>query len=147
MKNSFKKTLLILTLAGATALGGSMAMADQQGRHGKQISYEKKLEHFEKRQAKLKEALNLTSSQLVYWETFQKNMKPEEHTRPNPEEIAKLTAPERMDFMQTKMAQRLEHMKKKTAATKTFYAQLTTEQKATFDKKTLPRKLRKANNR
>ena len=48
-------------------------------------------------------------------------------------QMAQLTTPQRLDLMDKRMAERQAHMKQRSDAVKTFYAQLTPEQQKTFD--------------
>lgn len=90
--------------------------------------------------AVLKTKLRMTASQEVAWTTFAAAMKPQsrlQHARPDPIEMEKLTAPERMDKMRAHRTQRMAEMQaqmdKRGEATKTFYAVLNTDQKKVFD--------------
>ncbi|MBC7548774.1 MAG: Spy/CpxP family protein refolding chaperone [Polaromonas sp.] len=97
-----------------------------------------------KHQAELKAKLNLTPAQEPAWATFTAAMKPtagmgvgQHHSPEQRAEMNKLSTPERIDKMR---AMRTQRMSEKNAladqhgeATKTFYAQLTPAQKATFD--------------
>jgi Spy/CpxP family protein refolding chaperone len=64
-------------------------------------------------------------------------MKPSADAKwPDRAEIDKLTTPERLDKMRDLRKQRDAEMDKRDAATRTFYATLTAEQKKTFDANT-----------
>nr|MBL8410105.1 Spy/CpxP family protein refolding chaperone [Dechloromonas sp.] len=88
-------------------------------------------------QQRLHDALKLTPQQEPAWAKFQ-----ESHpfagkaNRPDPAEMAKLTAPERADKMLEFQKQHQDAMSKHVVAMKDFYAQLTPEQKKTFDEQT-----------
>lgn len=98
------------------------AMAERQAKH----------------QAELKEKLKITPAQEGAWNNFTQSMKPPATPpqRPNREEMAKLTTPERLDRMQAMKAQRDAEMGKRTEAVKSFYGQLNAEQKKVFDSET-----------
>jgi periplasmic protein CpxP/Spy len=101
-------------------------------------------EHVAKRQAELKAKLKITPAQESAWKTFTAAMQPPaggmmgmRHDPKVKAEMEKLTTPERIDKMQAMRAERMKtmgaEMEKRGAATKAFYAVLSTEQKAVFD--------------
>ena len=103
-------------------------------------------ERMAKRQAELKTKLKITPAQEGAWTTFTASMKPPANMaggmgmRHDPKvkaEMDKLTTPERIDQMRVLRAERMTtmnaEMDKRGAATKTFYAVLSPEQKAVFD--------------
>jgi periplasmic protein CpxP/Spy len=107
---------------------------------------ERMAERMAKRQAALKAKLKITPAQEGAWTTFATAMKPPAHMaggmgmQHDPKMIAemdKLTTPERIDKMRTHRAERMAamnaEMDKRGAATKAFYAILSSEQKAVFD--------------
>ena len=82
-------------------------------------------------------ALAITPAQEGAWSTWTTSLKPTPHQRPDRAEIARLTTPERIDRMRALRAQRNADMDKRMDATKTFYGQLSAEQKKTFDAESL----------
>jgi periplasmic protein CpxP/Spy len=104
-------------------------------------------ERMAKRQAELKAKLKITPAQEGAWTTFAASMQPPANMaggmmgmRHDPKvkaEMDKLTTPERIDKMQAMRAERMKtmsaEMDKRGAATKAFYAVLSSEQKAVFD--------------
>jgi periplasmic protein CpxP/Spy len=108
---------------------------------------ERMAERIAKRQAELKAKLKITPAQEGAWTTFTASMQPPTNMaggmmgmRHDPKvkaEMDKLTTPERIDKMQAMRAERMKtmsaEMEKRGAATKTFYAVLSSEQKAVFD--------------
>ena len=92
-----------------------------------------------KRLAELKTKLAITSAQEGAWATFTAAMQPPATpiARPNREEMAKLTTPERIDKMHALRAQRQSMMDARTDAIKAFYGILTADQKKTFDAESL----------
>ena len=97
-----------------------------------------------KRLDALKAKLKITTAQESAWTTFSTAMKPPangmmgmQHDPKMKAEMDKLTTPERIDKMSAmrtaRMATMTAEMDKRAAATKTFYAALTSEQKAVFD--------------
>ncbi|MBX3654838.1 MAG: Spy/CpxP family protein refolding chaperone [Ramlibacter sp.] len=114
---------------------GKPAMHERMGRHDPA----KMKEHMAKRQAALKQKLAITPAQESAWTAWTSTMQPPAtpHARPNREEVAKLTTPERIDRMRAMRAERQAAMDKRADATKTFYAALTPEQQKVFDSETL----------
>ena len=107
---------------------------------------ERMAERISKRQAELKAKLKITPAQEGAWTTFAASMQPPANMggmmgmRHDPKvkaEMDKLTTPERIDKMQAMRAERMKtmgaEMEKRGAATKAFYAVLSSEQKAVFD--------------
>ncbi len=101
-------------------------------------------ERMVKRQAELKAKLKITPAQEGAWTTFAAAMQPPaggmmgmRHDPKVKAEMDKLTTPERIDKMQAMRAERMKtmgaEMDKRGAATKAFYAALSSEQKAVFD--------------
>jgi len=88
-------------------------------------------------QQRLHDALKLTPQQEPAWAKFQESQPfASMANRPDPAEMAKLTAPERADKMLERQKLHQEAMSKHVVAMKDFYAQLTPEQKKTFDEQT-----------
>jgi protein CpxP len=159
MKSILKPLLVaaLLATAGASAFssdshgsdGGGMmgqhGMHDGEGRMGGMNS-DKMKARMAKQQAELKAALKITAAQEAAWTTFTTATAPPAGPmaqRPKPEDMAKLTTPERIDKMK---AMRTEHhavmsleMDKRADATKVFYATLTPEQQKVFDEKAMRR--------
>jgi flagellum-specific peptidoglycan hydrolase FlgJ len=157
MKSILKPILVasLLATAGFSAFssgshdsdgGGRMGqhgMQDDQGRMG-HMNSDKMTARMAKHQAELKAALKVTAAQEAAWTTFTAAMAPPAAPmaqRPKPEDMAKLTTPERIDKMK---AMRTEHhavmslaMDQRAEATKTFYATLTPEQQKVFDEKAM----------
>lgn len=101
-------------------------------------------QRMDKRQAELKAKLKITPAQEGAWTTFAAAMKPPaggmmgmRHDPKVKAEMEKLTTPERIDKMRAIRAERMAtmnaEMDKRGAATKAFYAVLSSEQKAVFD--------------
>lgn len=85
----------------------------------------------------LKLRLALTPAQEGAWNAFVAGMKPPAMQHPDRAEMAKLTTPERIDRMRAMRDQRNAAQDKRAEATKTFYAQLSADQKKVFDGETL----------
>lgn len=123
-----------------SAMGDSgMMHRDGKGHMGK-MDPAKRDAMMAKRSADLKAKLKITTAQEGAWTTFTAAMKPSDtlqSQRPDRAEMDKLTTPERIDKMRSLRAQHLTDMNaamdKRDDATKTFYAQLSAEQKKAFD--------------
>ncbi|HPT49339.1 MAG TPA: Spy/CpxP family protein refolding chaperone [Accumulibacter sp.] len=106
---------------------GCDAMYDHGARH------EQHMKMREQHQQRLHEALKLSAAQEPAWK---KLMDTEPKARPGmmpPEEWSKLTTPERAEKMLEFSRERNERMSEHVSALKSFYAQLTPEQKKTFE--------------
>ncbi len=109
----------------ADCMGGPMGRPQAEGRQA---------DRMKQHQQRLHDALKLTPQQEKAWEQFQSSHPAQAGgQRPDPAEFAKLPAPERAEKMLAVQKQQQEAMGKHVAAMKEFYAQLTPEQKATFD--------------
>ncbi|MDF1485654.1 Spy/CpxP family protein refolding chaperone [Ramlibacter sp. H39-3-26] len=87
-----------------------------------------------RREAALKEKLQITASQEGAWTAFTTAMKPS--TRPEPparDEFDKLTTPERIDRLRALRSEHQAQMDQRMDAVKTFYAVLSPAQQKTFD--------------
>lgn len=95
---------------------------------------EQRTERMEQRQKSLHDALKLSPDQEAGWRKYAETVRPMPPIeRPDPADMAKLTAPERAEKMLDLSRQRHERMAEHVAALKTFYAALTPEQKKIFD--------------
>jgi protein CpxP len=99
------------------------------GEHGRR--------HMQERLDQLHKELKLTPEQEADWKTFSEKLdeakKERKEARPDGEALRKLSAPERLEKMIEFGKARQAAMEEVLAATKTFYAKLTPEQKKTFD--------------
>jgi len=135
----------------APATGAQPQMHDRMHRGDYSSMRERMLgnhqERMVKRQAELKTKLKITPAQEGAWATFAAAMQPPANmaggmmgTHHDPKvkaDMDKLTTPERIDKMRALRAERMTtmnaEMDKRGAATKAFYAVLSSEQKAVFD--------------
>lgn len=96
------------------------------------------------RQAKLRDALKLDAQQQPAWDAFVASQAPqkkgERGARPDRAAWASLSAPERLQKGIELQKQRTARMEQRLAALNTFYAQLTPEQRKTFDAQAQQRK-------
>lgn len=105
--------------------------------HHKRMDPAKFKEKMEQRQAELRQKLNLTAAQEPAWNSFIASMTPPERgQRPDRAEFDKLTAPERLEKRLEGMKRMEAQMAKRLDAMKTFYSQLTPEQRSVFDEST-----------
>ena len=101
---------------------------------------ERMLAHIARRQARMKETLQLTPAQEGTWATFTAAMQPPANwKRPDRAELERLATPERIDRMRALRTERMARMDKRAEATKAFYAQLNPVQKRVFDLETAGR--------
>lgn len=96
-------------------------------------------EHRTKHLAELQSKLQLSSQQDSAWQSFAQSMQgPADTTmRPDRAAFAKMTTPERLDWMQKMQQNHAAHLQKHAEATRLFYGQLTPEQKTIFDAQSL----------
>jgi protein CpxP len=135
MKHSYKPLIVasLLAMVGLAA-GAQTTPADPpMGMHGHHFDPAKMQERMARRQAALKQKLQITPAQEGAWNAWIAALKPGNFTRPDRAEWDKLTTPERIDRMRALRAQRLAEMDRRGDATKAFYATLSPEQKAIFD--------------
>lgn len=148
---SFRQSVPTLLLAGLLAgatFGASAQTAPPPppaagakagpGHHG-HYDPAKMQERVAKHLAALKDKLKITSAQEGAWSTFAASMQPpaQRPARPDRAAFEKLTTPERIDRLQALRAERSAKMDQRAAATKTFYAALTPDQKKVFDAESL----------
>jgi protein CpxP len=141
------KTLRNKIVIGLAVLGMGVAAVEVQaqvpeGRHGHAVSaqdmHAKWGQHFARRQARLHEALKLSPAQEAAWTTYQAAIKPSaDQARPEHAAWSTLSAPARMEKMIALARQRSAEMEARLPALNAFYAQLTPEQKKTFDANTM----------
>lgn len=91
-----------------------------------------------RRQAQLKENLQIAPAQEGAWTAWSNAMRPPANwKRPDRAELARLPTPERIDRMRALRTERMAMMDKRADATKTFYATLNPVQKRVFDLQTV----------
>ncbi len=136
------------TAPTAPAAGAQPQMQDRMYR-GDSSSIRERMfgshqERMVKRQAELKTKLKITPAQEGAWTTFTASMQPPaggmmgiRHDPKVKADMDKMTTPERIDKMRALRVERMTAMTaamdKRGAATKTFYAVLSSEQKTVFD--------------
>lgn len=148
MQNFRKNLLIAVTVFGLSAVtvtghtqnaAGEQTMSDHSGngkhdRSNGHRSPERMKEAMTKRQAALRNKLDLNPAQESAWEAFSTAMTSTgKRTHPDRAEWANLTVPERMEKMHAMMKEREASMAARIAATNTFYAALTAEQQKIFN--------------
>jgi hypothetical protein len=92
---------------------------------------------------RLHDELNLSASQEEAWNAFQSASEPDPQDAARARSAAQmmpgLHAPQRVDLSIAAMKADLDELERRGAALKTFYATLSPEQQAAFDKETAPR--------
>lgn len=127
---------------GAAAGATLPASGAQAPHHGKPMDPQQRMErmkqHHAKRMADLKAKLQLTPAQQSAWESYAAAFTPPAQPPGPREDLSKLSTPERLDRMQARQTERQARFGKIADATRSFYAQLTPQQRQTFDTETVP---------
>ena len=118
--------------APGPAAGGQPPMMMRDTR-GQLDGAERMQRHMERRMERVKRILQITPQQEGAFSAWAAAMKPAARQRPNREEFARLTTPERIDRIRQMRAARTADMDRRFDATRTFYAQLTPPQQKAFD--------------
>ena len=146
MKPGSKTALLaaLLTSASWCAFAQVAAPSGPVGMHPPMVRMDpaKRQAAMQKRAEELKAQLRLEPGQDGAWTTFIEALKaPDDRIarRPDREEFARLTTPERLERMRAMRIQHIALMDQREAATRIFYAGLMPEQKIVFDTATLHR--------
>ena len=134
-----KSTKMIMAGMAIAALSASVYArggddCEFEGRGPRGMNTERMEKFREQHLAALHEKLKLSPQQETAWKKYaaQKPML-DETSRPDPAEMAKLNAPERMEKGLERMKAREARMSEHLGALKEFYAVLTPEQQKTFD--------------
>ncbi|WBY00030.1 Spy/CpxP family protein refolding chaperone [Ramlibacter tataouinensis] len=142
MKLNVRKHLLAVALVAGVAGGAVVAQtqppqANGPGTESRQSRHHdpaKMAERVNQRLANLKQKLQVTPAQEAAWTSFANAMQPPaQRPRADREALARMTTPDRIDHMRALRDQRNAEMDRRADATKAFYAQLSAEQKKTFD--------------
>lgn len=139
--NTTRKIIVTTLAAAAITLGAAGPVLAYKGDCGPMgpgwndgPKAERMKERMQARQDTLHKNLQLTAAQEPAWKAFtEKTALKTDWQRPDPEAMAKLTAPERMEKMLEMSKQHQTLMTERLEAMKTFYAVLTPEQKKVFD--------------
>lgn len=126
----------IAALTGS-AIAQTASAPQQDGQRSEQWQ-QKRMEQMQKHHTALHDSLKLTVAQEPAWKTFTDKTKPQgKMTRPSREDMAKLSAPERMERQLAMMQEHQARMSTHLAALKEFYAVLTPAQKKIMDEQTM----------
>jgi hypothetical protein len=121
----------------APAAPAASASASGNAPHGR-FDPARMAERVNRHLAELKQKLQLSASQEPAWTSFSNAMQPGARTtRPDREAIARMSTPDRIDHMRALRERRNAEMDRRGDAAKAFYAQLSAEQKKTFDAETV----------
>ncbi len=105
--------------------------------HGRMHDPARMAERMQARLGELKQKLQLTPAQEPAWTSYTNALRPQgQPPHPDPQALAQLPTPDRLDQMRALRTQRNAEMDRRAEATKAFYAQLAPEQKKTFDAET-----------
>ena len=145
MRNAATKSVkMLLTGMAIVALSANAFARDMEDcRHDERGRMSMNPERMEKYQEQhlstLHEKLKLTPQQEAAWTKFAANRPVlEKQARPDPAEMAKLTAPQRLEKGLERMRAMEAKLSEHLAALKEFYAVLTPEQQKIFDEQTPP---------
>lgn len=147
MHRSFRKHVIAATLVAGGCLGFAQAQAqtqaapgapaDTQAQQGRHVDPARRAERINRHLADLKQKLQITSAQEGAWNSFATAMQPPAPMqRPDRQAMAAMSTPERIDQMRAMRERHSAEMDRRAEATKAFYAQLSPEQKKTFDSET-----------
>ena len=143
MRNAANKSVkMLLTGMAIVALSANAFARDMEDcRYGERDQMRMNPERMEKYQeqhlSKLHEKLKLSPQQEAAWTKFAVNRpKLEKPARPDPDEMAKLSAPQRLEKGLERMRAMEAKLSEHLAALKEFYAVLTPEQQKIFDEQT-----------
>jgi Spy/CpxP family protein refolding chaperone len=155
--STIRRILVSLVAAASITLGMGAALgAPHSGpfspHHAREFSPENLKRHFETRQSRLHEALKLTEKQEAAWKSYVQKITPkaegvEEGKRFDREAFQKLSTPERLEKLLEFARKRDEFLSARLAVVKSFYAELTPEQKKTYDEFHFPTRKGKAKSR
>lgn len=116
--------------------GSSHELAYHHGGHMRPDRWERMTQ----RKKQLHDKLKLNSEQEKAWQVLESATKAPAESKPFDEaEMAKMSAPVRMEKMMERMKLHQDAMGERLAAVKKFYGTLNADQKKTFDQQTLPR--------
>lgn len=122
-----KNLLVILSVLSLSAGGAALA----QGQQEEGPSPQQQL-------SQLHDALRLSPQQEPAWRAYTAALAPdpamESRRRSAAEMMAKLPTPRRVDLINAEMAEDMASMRRQGEAVKAFYAQLSPQQQATFDR-------------
>ncbi|WP_426115684.1 Spy/CpxP family protein refolding chaperone [Massilia sp. PWRC2] len=139
--NTIRKQIIIaLAVLGLGSAAVHAQTAPPEGSHANAMSQQQRAakmsEHWNKRQASLHDALQLTGGQEAAWTAYLSAIRPDPKLAPQPGERdawKTMNAPQRLDKMIAMSEQHTAHMKASAGALNTFYSVLNPTQKKVFD--------------
>ena len=144
MNRTFRKHLLTSALIACAGIASVHAQpAPDAGTtppapQARKVDPARMTERMNQRLADLKQKLQISAAQENAWTSFSTAMQPQANggQRMDRQALANLSTPERIDQMRAMRDRRNAEMDRRAEATKAFYAQLSPEQKKTFDAET-----------
>jgi protein CpxP len=134
MNRRIHKHLVACALLLGMGIATAQAQLAPQGHHADPA---RMAERVNRHLAALKQKLQISAGQENAWTSFANAMQPPANMqRPDRQALASMPTPERIDQMRAMRDRRNAEMDRRAEATKAFYAQLTPEQKKTFDAET-----------
>lgn len=107
-------------------------MRDNRAQHDQHMQ-ERMQQRMQRRTERLRRILQITPQQENAFNGWITAMRPAAKQRPNRDELARLSTPERIERMKQLRGARMAEMDRRGEATKAFYAQLTPAQQKAFD--------------
>ena len=137
--NITQKTLSALLGIGLAALLSNNVLAHEMNSSKGECGHSWSKEHgdgahFDKRMSALHTALKLSANQEAAWTEFSGKMKPVEMDKPEHQDWAAMSTPDRLDKMLDNMKSHEKSMAEHAATVRAFYDTLTQDQKKVFDK-------------
>lgn len=140
---SFKRIVLASSLAGLAAAAMAQtppappAPAEAQARHAREHARPDPAQRHAQREARLKQALQITPAQEPAWNVFTASMLPDARkpARVDRQALREMTTPQRIEHMRARMAERTAAMERRAEATLRLYSALTAEQQQVFDQR------------
>lgn len=130
-QSRFAPALLAALMLTGAGFGTASLAADGKPQGERQ---ERMVQHMAERQAALKAALKIKPNQEAAWQQFTAAMQPgKPPARPDREQMAKLTTPERIERMQALRNERNAEMDQRAVAVKNLYSVLDAEQRKVLD--------------
>ena len=144
MNRTFRKYLVTGALIACAGIAGAQTQpAPDTGTaapapQARKFDPARMTERLNRRLADLKQKLQISAAQESAWTSFSNAMQPQANggQRLDRQALANLSTPERIDQMRAMRDRRNAEMDRRAEATKAFYAQLSPEQKKTFDAET-----------
>jgi hypothetical protein len=140
--NLLHKHLLAAGLVASLGLSAAFAQTPPAGRQHDPARMEQRIakmqEHRAQRLADLKAKLQIHAAQETAWNAWVAALQPTARgERPDRDQIAAMTTPQRIDYMRARRAERAAVADQRGEVTKSFYGVLSPAQQKVFDTETL----------